>query len=36
MSQNFEELYNKIKEEYEASKEDNDELCKEYESTIEM
>ena len=36
MSQNFEELYNKLKEEYEASKIDNDELCKEYESTIEM
>ena len=29
MSQNFEELYNKLKEEYEASKIDNDELCKE-------
>ena len=36
MSQNFEELYNKLKEEFEASKTDNDELCKEYESTIEM
>ena len=36
MSQNFEELYNKLKEEYESSKKDNDELCKEYESTIEM
>ena len=36
MSENFEELYNKLKEEYEASKKDNDELCKEYESTIEM
>ncbi len=36
MSQNFEELYNKLKEEFESSKKDNDELCKEYESTIEM
>ena len=36
MSENFEELYNKLKEEYESSKKDNDELCKEYESTIEM
>ena len=36
MSQNFEELYNKLKEEYESSKKDTDELCKEYESTIEM
>ena len=36
MTQNFEELYNKLKEEYEAVKKDNDEICKEYESTIEM
>ena len=36
MSQNFEELYNKLKEEFELSKKDNDEICKEYESTIEM
>ena len=36
MSQNFEELYNKLKQEFESSKKDNDELCKEYESTIEM
>ena len=36
MSQNFEELYNKLKEEFEANKKDNDEICKEYESTIEM
>ena len=36
MSQNFEELYNKLKQEYEASKKDNDEICKEYESTIEI
>ena len=36
MSLNFEELYNKLKEEYESSKKYNDELCKEYESTIEM
>ena len=36
MSQNFEELYTKLKEEYELSKKDNDETWKEYESTIEM
>ena len=36
MSQNFEELYNKLKEEFELSKKDNDEICKEYETTIEM
>ena len=36
MSQNFEELYNKLKEEYELSKKDNDEICKEYEATIDM
>ena len=36
MSQNFEELYYKLKEEFEASKKDNDEITKEYESTIEM
>ena len=36
MSQNFEELYTKLKEEFELSKKDNDEICKEYESTIKM
>ena len=36
MSQNFEELYKKLKEEFEQSKKDNDEICKEYEATIEM
>ena len=36
MSQNFEELYNNLKQEFELSKKDNDEICKEYESTIEM
>ena len=36
MSQNFEELYNKLKQEFDQSKKDNDEICKEYESTIEM
>ena len=36
MSENFEELYNKLKQEFESSKKDNDEICKEYESTIEM
>ena len=36
MSQNFEELYNKLKQEFELFKKDNDEICKEYEATIEM
>ena len=36
MSQNFEELYTKLKQEFELSKKDNDEICKEYEATIEM
>ena len=36
MSQNFEELYNKLKQEFELSKKDNDDICKEYEATIEM
>jgi len=36
MSQNFEELYNKLKQEFDQSKKDNDEICKEYESTIDM
>ena len=36
MSQNFEELYNKLKQEFDQSKKDNDEICKEYEATIEM
>ena len=33
---NYNQKYNKLKEEFESSKKDNDELCKEYESTIEM
>ena len=33
---NLESLYNNLKEEYEQSKKDNDELCKEYESTIQI
>ena len=33
---NFESLYNQLKEEYEQSKKDNDEICKEYESTIQL
>jgi regulator of replication initiation timing len=33
---NYETLYKSLKEEYEQSKEDNDELCKEYESTIQL
>ena len=36
MTKNYEDLYNKLKLEYESSKKDNDEICKEYESTIEM
>ena len=33
---NYESLYNNLKEEYEQSKKDNDEICKEYESTIQL
>ena len=33
---NFETLYNNLKEEYEQSKKDNDEICKEYEATIQL
>ena len=33
---NYESMYNSLKEEYEQCKEDNDELCKEYESTIQL
>ena len=36
MSQNLEESYNKLKEEFEIAKKENEEICKEYESTIEM
>ena len=32
----YESKYKSLKEEYEQSKEDNDELCKEYESTIQL
>ena len=34
--QNFEELYNKLKEDFENNKQENDEICKEYESTIQL
>ena len=33
---NYESLYNNLKEEYEQSQKDNDEICKEYESTIQL
>ena len=36
MSQNYEELYNNLKIECEQMKADNDEICNEYESTIQM
>jgi len=32
----YESKYKSLKEEYDQSKEDNDELCKEYESTIQL
>ena len=32
----FKSLYNNLKEEYEQSKKDNEEICKEYESTIQL
>ena len=33
---NYEDLYKSLKEEFNQSKEENDELCKEYESTIQL
>ena len=33
---NFEILYNNLKSEYDQALQDNDEICKEYESTIEL
>ena len=36
MSENYEELYKKLKEESDANNKNNEEICKEYESTIEM
>ena len=36
MSENYKELYNKLNEEFEIAKKENEEICKEYESTIEM
>ena len=36
MSKDYEKLYNDLKKEHEQSVLDNDEICKEYESTIKM
>ena len=36
MSKNYEKLYNDLKAECEQIKTDNDEICNEYESTIQM
>ena len=36
MSTDYENMYKSLKAEYEQSKVDNDEICKEYDSTIEM
>ena len=36
MSKNYEKLYNDLKAECEQIKKDNDEICNEYESTIQM
>ena len=36
MSTDYEKLYNSLKQEYDQSQLDNDEICKEYESTIKM
>ena len=36
MSNDYEKLYNDLKKEHEQSELDNDEICKEYESTIKM
>ncbi len=35
-SENYEELYNKLKEDFEQNLKDNEEICKEYETTIQM
>ena len=36
MSEDYEKKYNDLKQEYDQSQLDNDEICKEYESTIKM
>ena len=36
MSEDYEKKYNDLKQEYDQSKLDNDEICNEYESTIKM
>ena len=36
MSKNYEKLYNDLKAEFDQAQKDNDEICKEYESTIQM
>ena len=36
MSNNYEKLYNDLKAEFDQAQKDNDEICKEYESTIQM
>ena len=36
MSEDYEKKYNELKQEYDQSQLDNDEICKEYESTIKM
>ena len=36
MSNNYEKLYNDLKVEFDQAQKDNDEICKEYESTIQM
>ena len=36
MSTDYEKLYNTLKQEYDQSQLDNDEICKEYESTIKI
>ena len=36
MSTDYEKLYNSLKQEYDQALSDNDEICKEYESTIKM
>ena len=35
-SQDFQKLYNSLKDEYNQALSDNEEICKEYESTIEL
>ena len=36
MSKDYQKLYDELKAEYDQAQKDNDEICKEYETTIQM